>query len=876
MYVLKRNGQKEKMYYDKITARNTKLACDLNVDTSSLSQSVIKGLASGMTTRDVDKLSCESAIYRSIYERDYGILASRIAWNDLHKTTPFSFKECITLLYNNVDKITNKHLPLMSKEIYEFALKHIDRIESVIDYSKDYNYDYFSFKLLEKSYLLRVNGKVVERLQSSLMREALGIHGPSKRNFIYTERVDEGNIDKVIETYIRTSNKDYTHATPTKFNAGTTRPQMSSCYLLSCPDSMGDDLYDDEENIDENLFEQSIPDCWKNCAKISKLGGGIGVDVTLVRPRGSHIGGTNGGVSGGIIPLVRVFNNIARYVDQSGKRKGAIALYLQPWHPDTPEFLEIRLKTTGEESSAKDIFPALWCPRLLFKRIEDDEEWNFFDPHVYPELVDLYGDNWEKRYIELENTPGASFRKMKARTLWEKIIKSLDETGLPYMHNKDEVNEKNNQKEGNNGEGGDYTNLVSIRSSNLCCEINERTLPNSIAVCNLISVCLSRFVNKDNPGMINWDELGKTVEIATDDLNKIIDKNYYPVKYCADNNFEYRPIGIGIQDLAGAFASAELPWEKQNEDGKYVQDSRTKVLNQLFSECMYYHALKRSNFLAKLNGPYKKFSVSPSAKGILQYDMWKYSDPQDNNDPLNGKTIIPYSHKDNNTIYSKISSIPANKWNENNVFPFTIPTYDWEGLKQDIVKYGLFNSLLIAPMPTATTSQILGNNEGFEPYTSNIYSRKGIAGDFPCVNNYLARDLENIGKWTKENINKIMKNNGSVQGLDIPNDIKDRYRTAWEISQKVIIDFAADRGAFCDQSQSMNLNIERPTPRKVSSIYNYIFKKGLKTMSYYLRSLSIVDPIKFTIMDQSDPIQLIKDGIEKERNNEKGGKEEKI
>lgn len=1278
MYIIKRDGRKEKMYYDKITARNMKLAADLSVDTGSLSQTVIGGLVSGMTSRDIDQLSCESAIYRGIYERDYGILASRIAWNDLHKSTPKTFREAITVLYNNYDKLKNKHNPLISKECFDFAIENIDVIEKTIDYQKDYNYTYFAFKLLQKSYLQKVDGKTVERGQTMLMREALGIHGPSRRNSKRTGRVYKGDINKVLDTYNRTSNKDFTHASPTKFSAGTKRPQMSSCfikgtkvftvndgikniediklndqvvthtgeikpvsqvhknslkgrklfslnvaktpeisvtgnhrfwaitnynrkkkinppewvsidklktedyimipnkntgvknitldlldyidtdikytirdnmisktttwiqnnkaftdcngnevkprtfknnhqtsfvnrfwkvdsdfceflgmwmgdgciftkrgkisginivstkentklidfvtnvgtkifgvkptiyeakkqnlttitfgsvivaetlnklcgkgfagkhlpyfihrmdkccilsflnglistdgcvtkdlsikvqltnpklmeeiyhlsrsigidssilykingekisglicfprqtldvkgikkyytddrmnrlnnetsirrgnpgvlfyenstflkimslneiknhshtevytfgvednhsysvegliaencYILSCPDSMGDETYDDCDEIKDIIEEESIPECWKQCAKISKLGGGIGVDLTCVRPRGSSIGST--GKSAGIIPLIKVFNSIGRYVDQSGKRKGAIAVYLQPWHVDIMEFLEVRLKTTPEESRSPDIFPALWIPRLFFKRLEEDGNWSLFDSSLYPELIDLYGEQFEKRYIELENNSKFT-HTMKVKTLWEKIIKSLDETGLPYMHNKDEVNEKSNQKEGSNGENGSYDDLVSIRGSNLCCEIMQNHSAKSIANCNLISVSLSRFTSKSFNGLVDWKGLGETVEVANENLNMIIDKNYYPINYCADNNFDYRPQGIGPQDLAGAFATLGISWESLGENGKYSVNIHAKVLNQLFSECMYYHALKRSNELAKIYGPYKKFKGSPASKGILQFDMWKYNDPLDSSDPLNGKTIIPYSHPLNDTIYSKISNFAPKDWNNNKVFPFNIPTYDWDSLKQSIVEHGLMNSLLIAPMPTATTSQILGNNEAFEPYMSNIYARKGVAGDFPHVNDHLAASLESIGKWNRETVNDIIKNEGSVQSLNIPQELKDIFRTSWEMSQKIIIDFSADRGAFCDQSQSLNINLARPTPSKLSSMYMYGFKKGLKTLSYYLRSLSIVDAVKFSIMDESDPIKVIKEGMEKEK-----------
>lgn len=862
MYIIKRDGRKEKVLFDKITARNMKLAADLSVDTISLSQTIIGGLVSGMTTQEIDQLSSESALYRSIYEPDYGVLASRIAWNDLHKNTPNTYRECLDLLYNNLNTTTNTPNPLISKDIYDFAIKHIDIIEKTIDYKKDYEYTYYAYRILQKSYLQKVNGsdhrsptsggKTVERGQSMLMRVALGIHGPSKRNFNYTGRKYEGDINKVLDTYKRMSDRYFTHASPTIFSAGTRRPQLSSCYVLSCPDSMGDEIYDEDDNIKDIIKEESIPECWKYCAKISKLGGGIGVDVTCVRPRGSVIGGTNGGKSGGIIPLIKTFNQIARYVDQSGKRKGAISLYLQPWHPDTPEFLECKLKTTNEESAAKDIFPALWIPDIFFERIESDGNWSFFDPSKFPELIDLYGENFKKRYIELELDPKNISRSMKARTLWEKVLKSLDESGLPYMLSKDAANEKSNQKEGNNGEDGKFDNLMSIRGSNLCCEIMEIHTPSRIAVCNLMSVVLSKFVNREN--RVDWDKYGETVEVGCENLNMVIDKNYYPIDHCATSNFEYRPIGIGLQGMADAFATLGIPWE--NENGI---NPEAKVLNQLFSECMYYHALKKSNELAKMNGPYKLFKNSPTAKGILQFDMWKYSDPQDSNNPLNGTVIIPYSHPNNNIVYNKISNIPANEWNKNKVFSFNIPTYDWDGLKKDIIEHGLFNSLLISPMPTGTTSQILNQNECFEVFTSNIYARKGIAGDSPAVNIHLYRDLVKINKWNKKLVNEILNDGGSVKNLDIPQHLKNVYKTVWEISQRTVIDFAADRGAFIDQSQSMNVYLERPTASKLSSMYIYSWKKGLKTLSYYLRSTASVDPVKFNIMDENDHIKKIKE-----------------
>lgn len=801
MYIVKRNGQKQKVYYDKITARNMKLAADLSVDTTLLSQKVISGLASGMTTRDIDKVSCESAIFSSIYEPDYAILASRIAWNDLHKNTPSTFNAAIDMLKSNVDKENNPN-PLISKRVYDFAKENIDIIEKSIDYSKDYNYSYFAFKTLD-SYLQKVDGKTVERPQHMLMRVNLGIHGPSKLNGI----THKGDINKAIASYIEMSNGKFIHATPTLFNAGTVRPQMSSCFVLTAPDSMGDVPYDEDGNIIVNgMEEESIPRCWEHCSKISKFSGGIGVDISYVRGTGSYIAGTNGN-SDGIIPLVRTFNNLARYVNQGGKRKGAIALTLQPWHPDILDFLEVKLNGGSEETKARDIFPAIWFPDLFFKRLKAGEKWSFFCPKKYPELVSLYGEEFEKRYIELENN-GKAEKTIKATYLWEKAIKSLNEKGVPYMLAKDAVNIKSNQK-----------NIGPITGSNLCCEIMEYHDPKSIAVCNLASICLPAFVDQST-GKIDFKELGRITEMITENLNLIIDKNFAPVGYCALNNLAYRPIGIGVQGLADMFAMLHIPWES-----KEAAD-----LNKAIFECIYFYALKKSSELASIDGSYDKFDGSPASQGILQYDMWN---------------VKPITRIDNK---------------EELDYTWSLPKLDWEGLKTE-VKKGLRNSLLIAPMPTASTSQITGNNECFEPFTSNVYARKVISGDFPVFNKHLQRDLAAIGKWNKETVDTIIKNDGSVQSLDIPQKLKDVYKTVWEISQKVIIDLAADRGAFIDQSQSMNIHIARPTPSKLSSMYIYAWEKGLKTLSYYLRSKATTNPVNFSAMEVSDPIQKIKEAI---------------
>ena len=804
MYVIKRDGKKQEMLFDNITKRNKKLSDDLNIDTTSLSMSVIKGLKSGMTTREIDFLSCENAIYKSTYEPNYAILASRIAVNDLHKMTPETFRECIDKLYNNVNKINNQHNPLIDEYVYKFAIDNIEIIEQNIKHENDYDYSYFGYKTLEKSYLQKVDGVIVERPQYMLMRVALGIHGPCFRNGFQ----HNGDINLALQTYNELSAMKFTHATPTLFYSGTPRPQMSSCFLLNCPDSIN-----------------GISDCWKTCSFISKHAGGIGVDLT-VRSKGSYISGTNG-YSNGIIPLIKVFNEIARYVDQGGgKRKGAISLYLQPWHPDILEFLEIRFNTGPEEARARDIFPALWIPDLFFKRLqESNAKWSLFCPGKYPELVTLYGDEFEKRYLELERE-GAFTKQILLEDLWKKILKSLEETGLPYMMSKDNVNNKSNHK-----------NIGPITGSNLCTEIVQYHDSKSTAVCNLASICLPQFVKNES---FDFKELGKIVEMIVENMNMIIDKNYYP-EYeidCFDddeicfnenqgkikkvigknNNLKYRPIGIGVQGLADVFAKLKLPWESQE----------ARKLNQVIFETIYYHALNKSYQLSRFEwGPYSKFNGSPISQGLLQFDMWK---------------VTPLTDIKN--------------WNNENTLSrnnkLEIPLFDWKNLRELIMEFGVRNSLMIAPMPTAGTSQIMGNTEAFEPLTSNLYVRKVGAGDFPIVNKYLYEDLRKIGLWKKEIVDEIIMNNGSIQTIEnVPEDLKKLYKTVWEISQKIIVDFAADRGAFIDQTQSLNIFMERPTVSKLSSLYMYGWKRGLKTLSYYLRTKPATGAVKFTVMNDN-------------------------
>jgi ribonucleoside-diphosphate reductase subunit M1 len=818
MFVIKRNGEKQVMLFDNITRRNQKLANDLKIDTTSLSMSVIQGLKSGMTTREIDLLSCENAIYKSTYEPNYAILASRIAVNDLHKTTPTTFRECIEKLHKNINTVNNQPNPLIDEKVYKFALENIEEIEQSIQHENDYNYSYFGFKTLEKSYLQKVNGKVVERPQYMLMRVAIGIHGPSDRNgFLH-----QGNIELALQTYKELSAMKFTHATPTLFYSGTPKPQMSSCFLLNCPDSIN-----------------GITDCWKTCSFISKHAGGIGVDLT-VRSKGAYIAGTNGN-SNGIIPLIKVFNEIARYVDQGGgKRKGAISLYLQPWHPDILEFLEIRFNTGPEEARARDIFPALWIPDLFFKRLQQsNSKWSLFCPGKYPELVTLYGDEFEKRYLELE-TQGCYEKQIPLEELWKKILKSLEETGLPYMMSKDNVNNKSNHK-----------NIGPITGSNLCTEIVQYHDSKSTAVCNLASICLSQFVKDDKT--FDFEELGKITKMIVHNMNNIIDKNYYP-EYeidCFDddelplnekpkkvigkhNNLKYRPIGIGIQGLADVFARMKLSWESKE----------ARKLNQVIFETIYYHALNKSLELSRFHyGPYSKFYGSPTSQGILQYDMWN---------------VVPFTHEQNYKNESTLSSV-------SNV---TIPLFNWDNLKENIKQYGIRNSLMIAPMPTAGTSQIMGNTEAFEPLTSNLYIRKVGAGDFPIVNQYLYNDLNELGLWKKDIVDEIITNNGSIQNINsIPDNLKKLYKTVWEIPQKIIVDFAADRGAFIDQTQSLNIFMERPTVSKLSSLYMYGWKRGLKTLSYYLRTKPATGAVKFTVMNnETEKIPINNTNKENEKN----------
>ncbi|ODQ81548.1 hypothetical protein BABINDRAFT_159824 [Babjeviella inositovora NRRL Y-12698] len=758
MYVYKRDGRKEPVRFDKITARVSRLCYGLDpahVDAVAITQRTISGVYQGVTTIELDNLAAETAAYMTTIHPDYAILAARIAVSNLHKQTIKQFSQVIEQLYTYVNPKTGKHAPMISQETYDIVQEHADELNSAIVFDRDFQYNYFGFKTLERSYLLRVDGKVAERPQHLIMRVSIGIHG--------------NDIEKVIETYNLMSQKYFTHASPTLFNAGTPQPQMSSCFLVAMK----------EDSI------EGIYDTLKTCAQISKTAGGIGLHIHNIRSTGSYIAGTNG-TSNGIIPMVRVFNNTARYVDQGGnKRPGAFALYLEPWHADIFDFIDIRKNHGKEEIRARDLFPALWIPDLFMKRVEANGEWTLFSPNEAPGLADTYGDEFEALYEKYERE-GKGRQTVKAQKLWYAIMEAQTETGTPFMLYKDSCNAKSNQK-----------NLGIIKSSNLCCEIVEYSSPEEVAVCNLASVALPAFVVSDNKS--TWYDFEKLHEISktvTRNLNKIIDRNFYPVPEAKRSNMRNRPIAVGVQGLADTFMMLRIPFDSVE----------AKEVNIQIFETIYHAALEASIELAQEEGPYESYEGSPASQGLLQFDLW-------------GKK-------------------PTDLW-------------DWDTLKQKIAKHGLRNSLLVAPMPTASTSQILGYNECFEPYTSNIYSRRVLAGEFQIVNPHLLRDLVDLGLWNDSMKNHIIKDNGSIQNLpNVPAEIKALYKTVWELSQKTIIDMSADRAAYIDQSQSMNIHIMAPTMGKLTSMHFYGWKKGLKTGMYYLRTQSASAAIQFTV-DQS-------------------------
>ncbi len=758
MFVLKRDGRKEPVMFDKITARVRKMCYGLNklVDPVKVAMRVIEGLYDGVTTSELDNLAAEIAATMTVQHPDYARLAARIAVSNLHKNTKKTFSDVMMDLYNYVNPRTGKKAPLLSDKTYKVILDNSSKLDSTIIYNRDFSYDYFGFKTLERSYLLKINGEIAERPQHMLMRVAIGIH--------------QNDIEEAIETYELMSKKVFTHATPTLFNSGTPKPQMSSCFLLQIQDDSIDGIYD----------------TLKQTAKISQSAGGIGLSIHNVRATGSYIRGTNG-TSNGIVPMLKVYNDTARYVDQGGgKRKGSFAIYMEPWHADVFDFLDLRKNTGKEEMRARDLFYAMWIPDLFMKRVEEDGDWTLMCPNECPHLFDTYGDEFEKLYTGYEKV-GKGRKTIKARNLWEKILEAQIETGNPYMLYKDSANRKSNQK-----------NLGTIRSSNLCTEIMEYTAKDEVAVCNLASIAIPMFIEENEKGekFFNHDRLFEVTKKITKNLDTVIDRNYYPVKEAENSNFRHRPIGLGIQGLADAFIMLRMP---------FTSDEAKKLNEEIF-ETIYFAAVTSSMEIAKVKEPYSTFKGSPMSQGEFQFNMWGISE-----DDLSGR-------------------------------------WDWKSLRKDVLENGVRNSLLVAPMPTASTSQILGNNEAFEPYTSNIYTRRVLSGEFIVVNKHLLEDLVELGLWNNEMKEDIMRANGSIQHIDvIPQELKDLYKTVWEMSMKDIIDMSRQRGYFIDQSQSLNLFMQDANYSKLTSMHFYAWKSGLKTGMYYLRTKSAVNAIQFTL-----------------------------
>lgn len=766
MFVLKRSGKREAVKFDKITARVKKLVygLDMNhVDPIEVTKKVIEGVYDGVGTTEIDNLAAETAASMTTKHPDYAILAARIAISNLQKETDKSFSATIDKLHKYRDPKTGEPAGLISDEVHAIVMENADLLDSTIIYDRDYNFDYFGFKTLERSYLLKMDNQVVERPQHMLMRVSVGIHG--------------NDLDAAIETYHLMSEKWFIHATPTLFNAGTPKPQLSSCFLLTM---QGDSI-------------SGIFGTLKQCAEISQSAGGIGLSIHNIRATGSYIKGTNG-TSNGIVPMLRVFNDTARYVDQGGgKRKGAFAIYLEPWHADVFDFLDLKKNHGKEEARARDLFYALWIPDLFMQRVKDGGDWSLFCPNEAPGLHDCWGAEFEKLYHQYERE-GRARRVVKAQELWFKIMESQIETGTPYMLYKDACNSKSNQQ-----------NLGTIRSSNLCTEVIEYTAEDEVAVCNLASIALNQFVTD---GKFDHQRLYEITKVVTRNLNKVIDINYYPVPEARKSNMRHRPIGIGVQGLADAFILMRYPFDSEE----------ARTLNREIFETIYFGALEASIELAERDGVYETYEGSPASKGILQFDMWGVE--------------------------------PGMRW-------------DWYRLKARMQKSGLRNSLLLAPMPTASTSQILGNNECFEPYTSNIYSRRVLSGEFIVVNKHLLKDLISLKLWNEQMKHKLLQANGSIQGFEeIPQHIRELYKTAWEIKQKSIIDMAADRGAFICQSQSMNVFLQDANFGKLTSMHFHSWERGLKTGMYYMRTKAAADAIKFTV-----DAEMVREQKEKDREN---------
>lgn len=753
MYVITRSGEREPIKFDKITERIEQLSGDLNqghIDATIIAKKVIEGIYDGISTRELDNLAAETAAYLSTTNPDYSRLAGKLAVSNLHKETRGCFSENIKAMYHHVNKMTGEASPVIAKELYEMVMENAERLDKAIVDKRDFEYDYFGFKTLERSYLLRIDGKIVERPGQMLMRVSCGIH--------------LNNVDAAIETYDLMSKKLFTHASPTLFNSGTNKAQLSSCFLLTMKDDSIDGIY-------ETL---------KQTALISQSAGGIGLSIHNIRAKGSFIKGTNG-TSNGIVPMLKVFNDTARYVDQGGgKRKGAFAIYLEPWHADVFDFLDMKKNTGKDENRARDLFYALWIPDLFMKRVEADSHWSLFCPHEAPGLADCYGAEFERLYTQYEKE-GRAKKTIRAQDLWFHVLESQVETGSPYMLYKDAINEKSNQK-----------NLGTIKSSNLCTEIMEYTSPDEVAVCNLASVALNRFVDTEKK-TYNFKALYDVVYRMTLNLNRIIDINYYPVPEARNSNMRHRPIGLGVQGLADTFFLMRMPFESQ----------AAIDLDRDIFETIYFAALTASNDLAKRDGTYESYQGSPMSQGQLCFDLWGVK--------------------------------PTDRWN-------------WSELREKIAKHGTRNSLLVAPMPTASTSQILGNNECFEPLTSNIYVRRVLSGEFAVVNKYLVNDLIEKNLWDDRMRQEIIANNGSIQSIErIPEDIKELYKTVWEIKQRSIIDHAAARSPYIDQGMSMNIHMEAANFGKLSSMHFYAWKSGLKTGLYYLRTRSAVNAVKFTV-----------------------------
>jgi ribonucleoside-diphosphate reductase alpha chain len=757
MYVLKRDRRKEAVKFDKITARIQKLCYGLSelVDATSVAMKVIEGIYEGVTTSELDSLAAEVAASLTTRHPDYAQLAARIAVSNLHKNTKKSFSETAQDLYDYVNPRTGLHSPLMAKDVLEIITKNAELLDSTLIYDRDFSYDYFGFKTLERSYLLRMSGKIVERPQHMIMRVAIGIHME--------------DLESAMETYDLMSKKYFTHATPTLFNSGTPKPQMSSCFLLSMKDDSIDGIYDS----------------LKQCARISQSAGGIGLSIHNVRATGSYIRGTNG-TSNGVVPMLKVFNDTARYVDQGGgKRKGSFAIYVEPWHADIFDILDLKKNHGKEEMRARDLFYAMWIPDLFMERVKANGEWTLMCPNECPGLFNVHSEKFNALYHKYESE-GKGRKTIKARELWGKILESQIETGTPYMLYKDAANSKSNQQ-----------NLGTIRSSNLCTEIIEYTSEDEVAVCNLASLALPMFVDGDK---FDHKKLYEVTYKVTKNLNRIIDRNYYPVPEARNSNMRHRPVGLGVQGLADAFIKLRLPFTSDE----------AKTLNKEIFETIYFASLVASKDEAMVDGAYESYEGSPISQGKFQFNLWGADEAQ-----LSGR-------------------------------------WDWSELRKEIKNHGVRNSLLLAPMPTASTSQILGNNECFEPYTSNIYTRRVLSGEFVVVNKHLLIDLVDLGLWNEELKTEIIRANGSIQGIpQIPDNIKELYKTVWEMSMRDIIDMSAERGHFIDQSQSLNLFVEGANMAKLTSMHFYAWEKGLKTGMYYLRTKAATDAIKFTVQKQT-------------------------